>query len=451
VAEGQIVADETNLDAAELLRRVETIEKRLQYLELALQKPPASSQPSTPFRPPAEPPGQKPRAEIPKGAILEPASGPQTAGGPREPISPMGDEARLAPARPAPIPFWPQVHPDFEQMMGLKWSGWVGAIVFAIGAGLGIKFAYDQGWFGNLPVAVRLSLMSLVGFALLAAGEVVYRRVNVVSAAALFGAGVAVLFLVSYAGNVYYGAYNYETAFVFALLTTLLGSAVAMRGRLVAVALLSQIGGQLAPVLLNSGQPPGLALLAYVFMLQIVATTLVLWGRTDKWWILRVFSLAATSWWVAVALIDGHWEKGLANQVLWFAVVYAAVYQGELLRSALVAQPGEGGPIDRLRQGWGTVYSLLVTAGLTAVLLWIFYDYDSRVLRGGSTLVLAGLCLAGGLGLRSEGNPLVSGLATGYRIQALALLMLFVPVTFTGTWICLAWGVLSLALAAPAS
>jgi uncharacterized membrane protein len=236
----------------------------------------------------------------------------------------------------------PALHPShsLEHAIGLKWAGWIGAIVLAIGAGLGIKFAYEQGWLGHLPMEVRLFLMSLGGFALLAAGEVVYRRINIISAAALFGAGVTVLFLISYAGNTYYGAYSYQTAFVFALLTTLIGSGVAIRGRLVSIAVLSQVGGLIGPVVLSTGQPPSIPLLGYVLMLQMVALILALWGRSPKWWLLRALSLAGTSWWVLVALLEGHWSKGLGNEVLWFGVVYAAAYQGELLRSALLAGSG---------------------------------------------------------------------------------------------------------------
>jgi hypothetical protein len=287
--------------------------------------------------------------------------------------------------------------------------------------------------------------MSLVGFALLVAGEVVYRRINVISAAALFGAGVTVLFLISYAGNTYYGAYSYQTAFVFALLTTLIGSGVAIRGRLVSIAVLSQIGGQIGPIVLSTGQPPGIPLLGYVLMLQLVALILALWGGSPRWWLLRALSLAGTSWWVVVALMEGRWSHGLGNDVLWFGVVSAAVYQGELLRSALLAGNGESRSV--LAQGYGTLFSLLVTAGLTAIALHVFYDYDSAALRGGSTLLLAAACLAGGFLLHGRDNRLVHALAIGYLIQGMALILVFVPVTFTSVWIGLAWAVLSLAFA----
>lgn len=334
---------------------------------------------------------------------------------------------------------------DLEHTIGLKWAGWVGAIVLVIGVGLGIKFAYDQGWLAHLPVAVRLGLMSLCGFALLAAGEFVYRRVNIVSAAGLFGAGVAVLFLVSYAGNVYFAAYSYRTAFVFALMTTLIGSAVAVRGRLVSVAMLAQIGGLLGPVILSSDQRPGLALLAYVLMLEIVALIVAQWGRNPKWWLLRGVSLVGTVYWMGLALAMGVWRPGLANEVLWFAAVAAFLYQAELLAGA--ARGGEAGAAPSALRGWGTAYSLAVTAAFTAAYLKVFYDYDSPTLRGIFTLALAAICVLLAGALRQRREMLLRSLADGFSIQGIALVVLWVPVTLTGSWICLAWGILSLAFA----
>jgi hypothetical protein len=446
--------DEKHPDLAALLKRLQAIEERQDRLEAKLQDRKTKilePQPPKPTLTPVPPPallkaevGIEPAEDIPTVLPVEKTT--SQGGGPSTKRKSERDEVPPSPPPALPCsPAGPQSPHSLEQAIGLKWAGWIGAIVLAIGAGLGIKFAYEQGWLGHLPVGVRLFLMSLGGFALLAAGEVVYRRINIISAAALFGAGVTILFLISYAGNTYYGAYSYQTAFVYALLTTLIGSGVAIRGRLVSIAVLSQFGGQIGPIVLSTGQPPGIPLLGYVLMLQMVALILALWGRSPKWWLLRVLSLAGTSWWVVVCLLKGRWSQGLGNEVLWFAVVSAAFYQGELLRSALLAGNEESSSI--LARGWGTLFSLLVTAGLTAVALHVFYDYDSAALRGGSTLLLAASCLAGGFLLHGRDNRLVHALAIGYRVQGVALLLLFVPVTFTSVWIGLAWAVLSLAFA----
>jgi uncharacterized membrane protein len=268
--------DEMLPDLAALLKRLEAIEKRQDQLEARLkdwasEKPESRLSKLTPvILTPSQPSlTSEVRVEdIPTALPVD-----------KEEI--RGDASPVSPALRSPSAAT-QRHHNLEQAVGLKWAGWIGAIVLAIGAGLGIKFAYEQGWLGHLPVEIRLLLMSLGGFALLGAGEVVYRRVDHISAAAVFGAGVTVLFLISYAGNTYYAAYSYQTAFVFALLTTIIGSGVAIRGGLVSIAVLSQLGGQLGPIILSTGQPPGVALLGYVLMLQMVALILALWGRSPN-------------------------------------------------------------------------------------------------------------------------------------------------------------------------
>ena len=157
------------------------------------------------------------------------------------PQRPLTYEAKPQPAKTS------AAQSGWEQIIGLKLAGWVGAIVLVIGLGLGIKYAYDQGWLGHVPPPVRLGLMYIVGFGLIGAGEVVYRRINKISATGLFGAGIATLFLVSYAGHGYYRLYQRETAFTLMALSTLIGAAVAMRGRLVSIAALALLGGLLAP------------------------------------------------------------------------------------------------------------------------------------------------------------------------------------------------------------
>src|SRR5207237_8209726 len=113
---------------------------------------------------------------------------------------------------------------------------------------------------------VWLILIASAGILLIAAGEWVYRRVNIVPAASLFGAGVATLFLAAYVGHAYYQLYPPATAFWLMALTALIGSAVAVRGNLVSIAVLSQIGGNVAPLLLGSRGAPLASFLAYLTM-----------------------------------------------------------------------------------------------------------------------------------------------------------------------------------------
>ncbi len=201
-------------ELSQILSRLQLIEERLRRLEAAAKLPPLAelvSEPPVPKPPVFEIPKTPSSPPIQRGLIIplsraDIAQLPEALPVPESASVPRGG-AWVPPTAGQPKPE-PSYGRNLEETIGLRWAGWIGSIVLVIGVGLGIKFAYDNGWFGHLPVPVRLMLMSLVGVALLAAGEVVYRRVNVVSAAGLFGGGVAVLFLVSYAGHVYYHAYS---------------------------------------------------------------------------------------------------------------------------------------------------------------------------------------------------------------------------------------------------
>ncbi len=450
--------DPTNPDPYDLLQRLAAAEERLRQVEAWAQRlgyrPPRAAGAAT-ERAPSPPTVVAP---VPVTESAPPTEPIPVVVAPPPAIPPTGEPAVPPPQVPVTELAEERERGNLEQTIGLKWAGWVGAVVLVIGIGLGINFAHERGWFGRTPPVVQLLAIWLGGLVLLAAGEVVYRRVNVVSATGLFGAGVGVLFLASYSGCLHWELYGPEAAFLFALLTTLIGSGVAMRGKLVVIAVLAQIGGNLAPPLLSTGAPPNVPLLAYVFTLQVAALFLAWWGNTAKWWTLRVLSLATTAWWVFVCLTGGEWGVGLANEVLWFTFLSAMVFQMELLGSAYrsirtsTATDGAAPGADLRRadredeQDWGTVFSLVVTAGLTAVGLDVFYAHDRAELRGALTLILASLCLTGSL-LYADRNPRVRALAVGYRVQAVGLVILFVPVTFTGVWVSLAWGILSLAFA----
>ena len=371
----------------------------------------------------------------------------------------------------APLPVVPPYEPrrqraakpveqhELEQTIGLKWAGWVGAVVVVLGAAFGIKYAYDQRWFEVLPPAGRLMLMSLGGFALIAAGEWVYRRVHRLASACLYGAGVATLFLVSYAGFHYYGLYGRDAAFVFMALTTAIGAAVATRGNMVSIAVLAQIGGNLAPILLHSGRPAAVPFMTYLLTLQVVALTLAWWGRGGKWWTLRVMSVVTTSLWMLPILLSPKaFSVDPAGSPLAFCLLYALLFQVEMLVSTIrgasrdVAITSDGtsllhSPLDQsLKLYNAPVFSLLVTALLTGAILLCLRGYG-EVTRGAWVLGLAGVAAAAGFvlpGGREHSSRRLYDLALGYRVQAAALVVVAVPVALSGIWIIAGWGALAL-------
>ncbi len=332
----------------------------------------------------------------------------------------------------------PKPRHGLEQTIGLKWAGWVGAIVCVISLGWFIKFLYEAGWFAAVPAWVKLTTMFAGGIGLIGAGEWVYRRINTLSATGFFGAGIAVLFLVSYSGHAYYGLYERNIAFVLMACSTLIGAAVARRGDLVSVAVLAVLGGLLAPALLQGGSVSTVGFLFYLLMLQVVSLLLAWSGGSPKWWTLRGLSLTGISVWLAVLM--GQPGSDVFHLMLYFSLAFAVLFQLELLLST-ARMPDRG-------TGPGPVFSLVVTAWLTAIVLHHVRDSETMV-KTFWLLGLASAALAISFALRRRGNGTrpEARLATSFLIQAAALVALTVPVSLSGIWIAVGWGVLAIAFA----
>jgi uncharacterized membrane protein len=434
--------------------RMTSLERRVRRIEDTLDLKPES--PNAPPPPPepvmrqtVSPPVPQPKPQLrptvavpPPIPTAEPAITRPTMGAARPALAPLS-------ASPV-ISYAPKVAPisaprgEIEQTIGLKWAGWIGAIVLVIGAGLGIKFAVDNGWLQVLPPALRLGLMYLGGFALIGAGEWVYRRVNDIASAGIFAAGVATLFLVSYAGHGMYGLYARDTAFILMGVSTLVGAAVAIRGKLVSVATLSLIGGNIAPMLLHSDHPHLVPFLCYLLMLQLVALVLAWWGGSKKWWMLRALSLASTSFWMAWLIAQPSAVASPSTQI--FLLIFAGLFQAEVIVSTAkrIKQPLD---IKDAPAQPGVIFSVLVTAALTAGTFFLLREQTNTV-RGIWTLVFAAITLATAFALPRNKFPSLKAIAAGYGLQSAMLLIAAVPMLFTGSGIVFGWAILACGFAA---
>lgn len=427
-------------------RRLDAIEKRLAALEAranGIFLTPAAPVPAAPTGVPSNPPPPPlppplPRANVPQAQAVNSqyaeqmraafAHVPADLAGAREPVGPA--PARLVGGHGTAAKSF-----NLEQLLGLKLAGWIGAVVLLIGAALGVKFAYDQGWLGGLPGGVRCAMIAAAGLGLIGLGELVFRRVNKLASAGPFGAGVGLLFLAAYAGQAWHALYSPGAAFGLMALVALVGMAIAARADLVSIAAIAIIGGGLfAPASVKVGEP-GLSFLAYILSLQILALGLCAWRATPKWWILRGLSLFVSSAW----LIDLLADKPLED---WTTVAFAAVtvvlFHAELIWTTR----------RHVRGGWaeptrGVTFSLLATLAFAAELMIAFRDMPG-ITRGNTLIslvplafVLARLC--GRLNLRA--------LSRGFDVQAVMLLLIAIPIRLEGPGVLFSWIGVAAALA----
>ncbi|MGF1633246.1 MAG: DUF2339 domain-containing protein, partial [Phycisphaerae bacterium] len=245
-----------------ILQKLDRLERRVESIARVLDAPLADRAPARPnpreSEAPAEPPAEAP-AEASSKVAVSPA--------PAFELAPPPHPRRSVPYEPVPPAVYvpPPSHAEhLERTLGMKWTAWLGALALVVGVGLAVKLAYDEGLLRAVPAAVRLVMAALVGFGMLAVGEFVHRRNNPPAAASLLGAGVAVLFIVAFAGNAYFDVYGAQVAFVLSAAVALLGAGVAALRRTLTTAVISLLGAGLAPLLTADAEASPAGLLAYL-------------------------------------------------------------------------------------------------------------------------------------------------------------------------------------------
>ena len=352
-----------------------------------------------------------------------------------EAVPPPVAKVEYAPARPAP----PTADDgSLEQTLGLKLAGWVGALVVVIGVALAAKYAYDAGWLAATPPAVRLATLFAGSVALVVAGEWARMKVGDAAAVGLTAAGVATLFLDAYAGWAVLGVYGRDGAFALMAGVAVLGSIIAARGRLASVAVLSLVGGHVAPLVAGGDAESSLPLWSYVLMLTVVGASLAWWGASARWRALRWLAVAATALWSLGLILAG----GPVGVALTFVIVYAVVLLGEVVLSAMRPQPGRPG--DPAAWSEDALLVVIVAGLLAGGTLLILRDAEPFA-RAAWLVGYAGAFASLWLLLRRTMRGVmlsVAALAVGA-----ALVVAAAPVALGGPALVLTWAAMSLAFA----
>ncbi len=234
------------------------------------------SRPGTPVAPPPlVPTSPASAAKPPAPTMPRPAS---ASGTPPAPVPPL-------PVLPAPAPVFTKVAVtegsrfgglNLEQFMGIKLFAWIGGFVAFLGVAFFVKYSFDQGW---ISPQLRVAAGFLIGLGLLVGGARLRRQAYQVTAHALCGAGVVILYADTFAARAYYDLIGYSTAFVLMVLVTVTACFLAIRLPALVVAVLGLLGGFLTPVLLGSNVDRPLGLFSYIAILDLGLVVVALQRR----------------------------------------------------------------------------------------------------------------------------------------------------------------------------
>lgn len=204
-------------------------------------------------------------------------------------------------------------HSGFEQNFGARLPVWVGSIALIFAAFYLIKYSIEAGWLG--PVA-RLTISSLFGVSLLAAGQWIFKRPSIANAQriaqGLVGSGLVILYGCLYASTNLYDLLPSLVAFMGMAGVTLAAILLSLRhGQ--PIAAFGIIGGLLTPFLIQTDTPNAIGLFSYLFMMM-AGMQIVLARRA--WWGLSIVMIVGLLGWAAL------WSLGPFGGSSHFIVVF---------------------------------------------------------------------------------------------------------------------------------
>ena len=141
----------------------------------------------------------------------------------------------------------------------------IGVAVLFVGLAFLIKLAVENNLF---PIELRLASAGLAGIALIAAGWRI-AKTRPGYGVSLQGGGIAVLFLTVFASYRLYELIPSQIAFLMLVAITLLGSFIAVQQNAQILAVLSFIGGFLAPIITSTDSGNHVALFGYYAVLNL--------------------------------------------------------------------------------------------------------------------------------------------------------------------------------------
>ncbi len=306
-----------------------------------------------------------------------------------------------------------------ELAVGQKWFLGVGVLILIIGVGFFLKYAFDQQWIGP---AVQISLGFVCGLGLLGCGNLCYRR-NLRGLDVGVGAvGLGTLYLSSYAATQVHHLLPGGWTLVLILVTTAVGASLATLWTSQALAILTFLGGYLAPLLFDSGQIDPWLFLGFLSILTLGGQIL---AYAQDW--RHLYSGGATLTWLSLAVWSNrdYRKEWFPESFVFTQILFAAYSLMPFLR-----------PVSR--KGPKRSFLLAVVNGLLCI--WfsaILLDHQKlpeALISLSYAIVTLGLALL--LWRRQEAPGLVSSWLIA---QAVVFLLVFWHQTLSDDWVTVFW------------
>jgi uncharacterized membrane protein len=195
---------------------------------------------------------------------------------------------------PPIVPPTPSKKIEWERWLGVRGAAVLGGIFLAVAGVLFFQYSIER---GLITKEMRVALGALVGVACLVGGHVVSRRGYALTANAITGAGVVILYAAFWSAHLL-GIFPFGVSFVLMVGVTALCCFLSWRNSSQLIAWLGFSGGFATPLLLSTGRDEPIALFSYMMLLD--ASFLFVANR-KRWPLVGALGLLGTF------LIQGAW------------------------------------------------------------------------------------------------------------------------------------------------
>lgn len=197
----------------------------------------------------------------------------------------------------------PKEKVGFEQQFGARLPVWIGGVALALAGFFLVKYSIDN---NLLSPAVRVTLGAILGVGLLYSAKWVRNKPDFANgvriAQSLAGAGIAILYVVSFASARLYELVPMWVGFGAMAAVTATALVLSLRHGS-PIALLGMAGGFLTPALLSTTGGNAFSLFIYLYF---TASGLLIVVRKTKWWWLSIPTIGASLLWVVVWLFSSY-------------------------------------------------------------------------------------------------------------------------------------------------
>jgi uncharacterized membrane protein len=224
---------------------------------------------------------------------------------------------------PPPAPSFFERHPDMEKFIGENLVNKIGIAILVLAIGFFVKYAIDQNWVG--PIG-RVAIGLLCGGILIGIAHKMRNSYRSFSSV-LAGGGLAVFYFTITLAYKQFGLFNQTTAFVIMLVITAFAVALSILYDKQELAIISLVGGFLAPFLVSTGSGNYVTLFIYLIVLN---SGLLIIAYNKSWRLLNLLSFIFTvilfGSWLFMLPYDaptGRYANGFLFAIIFYLLFFA--------------------------------------------------------------------------------------------------------------------------------